>query len=771
MKRLLIFGCWCLPFLLFWSRAWGQEYDGLSEEEKWELRLQSHLLVDIDKITPSNVPVLLERKAPIALLVHQDSKKQEELIATIAAQHKDLVILYDMDTCEELGSSYNLIKIPKNIIESLVVSAKTRDTVLPMFKTAMELGLITVEKASSLKDSTLFNIWKNSGRKPTFVQVAPELLASADSLVGALNATRKVYGTLKSKEGLLYNVSFKDKKDILVQGLFSFPLSKQNSLPVFIPHKPGYYFSPDIIITTPENRDNIKEFVGFPLDFEYGLTDHFSFDTAVKNTIRKNDREILSNNIKVYNDPVRGTVGYLSEGAFVDAGINSRGSLQGSFTISGWIKPTELSNNNSILGKGDNFVLKLHKGYLTFTMAGVKDYISNTSKVPLNEWTHVGLVHSKVKDELYFYLNGKQTDKIKLIENYDTSDFNILIGSNLWQEFFTGYITDIKIWERELNADEIQKDFENTSANGFSYNYYLLIVGLGLIAVFGFIGYRVFNRFNTLPRKPTITPQEIVEKPVEMVSVKQDVQEKILCFGALRILTAEGEDVAKKLSPKLKQLFVVVLLNSIEGKKGITTKKLTELLWPGMSVQEAKNTRGTNIQNLRAILSASTGILLSFKDKSWMLELGDNSYCDYQRVQKFIEELGQGSFQKEDLEKQLPSFFNILKEDRFLTNIKDSWFDPFLERFSHQIIEVCTDLSAVLEIDDHAAVLYDLAKVMYLYDELNETALKIKLQILIKQGKLSLARKVYNNFTKLYEELYGDSYLVRFEDVVANEPV
>ena len=135
--------------------------------------------------------------------------------------------------------------------------------------------------------------------------------------------------------------------------------------------------------------------------------------------------------------------------------LNSRAALKGSFTISAWVKPTVLNNNNSILGKGDNFVLKLHEGLLTFTMADIKDYISEASPVPLNEWTHVALVHSKLNNELLFFVNGVQTDKIKLIEDYDTSDYNILIGSNLWQEFFVGYLTNIKIWERELNAFEI----------------------------------------------------------------------------------------------------------------------------------------------------------------------------------------------------------------------------------------------------------------------------------------------------------------------------
>ena len=58
--------------------------------------------------------------------------------------------------------------------------------------------------------------------------------------------------------------------------------------------------------------------------------------------------------------------------------------------------------------------------------------------------------------------------------------------------------------------------------------------------------------------------------------------------------------------------------------------------------------------------------------------------------------------------------------------------------------------------DKHSSLLYDLASVMYIYDDLNENALQIKLQILIRQGKLSLAHTVYDNFAKLYEKIYGE---------------
>ena len=90
---------------------------------------------------------------------------------------------------------------------------------------------------------------------------------------------------------------------------------------MFIPHKAGYYFSPDIIYTTPENRNNLKEFIGFPLDFEYGLTDHFVFGATIKNTVRKNNKELIINEVNIQEDEVHGKVGYFSKGAYVDAGL------------------------------------------------------------------------------------------------------------------------------------------------------------------------------------------------------------------------------------------------------------------------------------------------------------------------------------------------------------------------------------------------------------------------------------------------------------------
>ncbi len=755
---------------LFIKAGTAQEYHLLSEEDKWKVRLQSRILVDIDEISPANLPFLLNGKSPLAVLISHYRESQQTLLQQLITKKDSLVILTDADLHLQWPEGVWTPKISLRDVEVLKLDSLPKKGAALKFNKLRELGALYLPNKEMVADSIFLDIWRKSARMPNFIKVDPERVGKVDSIIVKLNARSKVFGAVRSKDGLLAEVYFKRHRNLVANGYFSIPIDLKESLPVFVPHKAGYYFSPDIIFTTPENRDNLKEFTGFPLDFEYGLSDYFVFGTDIRNIARKNNRELIAKNIEIQDDPLHAKVGFFSNGAYVDAGLDSRNALQGSFTISAWVKPTELNVNNSILGKGENFVLKLHNGLLTFTMAGIKDYISKASPVPLGKWTHVALVHSKVNNELLFFVNGQPTDKIKLIEDYDTSDYNILIGSNLWQEFFNGYLGNIKIWERELNANEITREYqglvgEEREVQSYGLAIWIVLVTLVLVVVVWWLWKRHRHRFS---RNNTVVTSRLPKKEsaVNGVGTLENYSEKILCFGPLRIITEEGNDIAKRLSPKLKQLFVIVLLHSIGDKKGISTKKLTESLWPGVGLKNAKNTRGTNIQNLRAILSASKEISLTFRDKNWFLELGANCYCDYQEVLDYMNDLSSGDRTRSYLEQHLPKLIAILKEGRFLANMSDSWLDPFVEKMSNSIIELCWELCNKLDMDAHSVLLYDLASVMYIYDDLNENALQIKLQILIRQGKLSLARTVYDNFVKLYEKIYGESYVLRFEEMV-----
>ena len=433
------------------------------------------------------------------------------------------------------------------------------------------------------------SIWKHSGKLPNFIAAKSSDLKAVTRNVVMFNAKNKLFGVVKSEKGLLGKVAFKNLRNVKVNGYFSFPIPQEGRMPILTPQKAGYYFSPDILYITPENQNNMKEFMGFPLDTDFGLSDYFVFGESIKNTVRKNDAEIIINNVLFEDDIDRGSVGFFKDRAYFDAGIESRTALKSSFTITAWVKPIVQDENNSIMGKGEGFVLKIHEGFLTFTIAGIKDYVSNASPIPLNVWTHIALVHSKANNDLRFFINGKETDRVELIADYVTSDYNLLIGSNLWEEFFVGYLDGIKIWERELNPQEIYLQYTTIPKEESKFKMFVVSGALILVFLLGIVFARKLKKKSRKNRKvdfPAVTA------PSSGGSVSSPYKEQIFCFGTLRILNEEGIDIAKKLSPLLKKLFTIVFLYSYGDKKGISTKKLTELLWPGMTVKVQRTQGG-----------------------------------------------------------------------------------------------------------------------------------------------------------------------------------
>ncbi len=763
MKKIISYYVLQGLILLFVCSSSAQSYNSLSNEQKLELRLRSHLLINPKTIDEVSLDSILQSKSPLA--VEYNDLNDLNFIETLINQHQGLVIINarNIDTLIQISGS--AIYLETTDIESInLETLKITDSTIIRFEGLEPLGRVNYLNDTTISDSLLFNLWSWSGKLPNFIATDSSTLKKAQRLVMMFNDTQKIFGVVKTEHRLLENVSFKNFDHRKANGYFSFPLvRKDGRLPALTPHKAGYHFSPDIIFTTPENRNNQKEFVGFPLDPVFGLSDHFKFEKTIKNKIRNNTEEIISNGVEVTKDSIRKSVGYFNNRAYIDTGLDSRTALKSSFTISAWIKPTELGFANSILGKGYNFVLKIHEGFLTFTMAGVKDYISESSPIPINEWTHVALVHSETNNDLKFYLNGVLTDQVKLISDYVTSDYNLLIGSDLWEEFFIGYLDDIKIWERELNGAEIENQYLKLNTEDHTLNSYI-IAGFTILIFFGFILYfkwRASKRIHKLNAERNVFPTATTLKTIDPISA--NYKEKIFCFGTLQIINANDIDIATKLSPKLKQLFLIIFLHSNTEKRGINTKKLTEILWPGMSAQSAKNTRGTNIQNLRSILSSCSEINLVFQNKLWTIDIGEQCYCDFHFTNNYLALLSTEQYPLTLLETELFKILPPLKRGRLLTNSNASWLDPYIEKFSNQIIEQCFKCIDILSIEKHNDLLLDLVEIIYLYDDLNEKAMRLKLQILIKQGKLSLAHTVYDNFVKLYQKLYKEDYTISFE--------
>ncbi len=727
-----------------------RSFKELPDSLRLNIRIHSHLLITQDVLS-ADFTDQLNGHVPLAFKLENIlSQEQKEIITKISKNQKYTLLISPEPQTLKLQSK-NLIFInPKDVDAYSLSKNEEADSVNIQKFTTKELLFLELKNVQETQDSIIFKLWEQTGKLPNLIQVKKEQTLATIELIQQLNSKRKIYGVVQSEGQLVADVLWKEYPKRKTNGYFCFP----DQSPI-TPYKAGYQFSPDIIYNSPTNWNKLKEFNAIKLSPDYLLNEHFSFAKEIKNLKRNNKDEILNKGVEIVKDKTKGSVAHFSGETYIDGGIQSREILKSNFSVTAWIKPTQIDENNSILGKGRDFVLKISNGSLTYTMQGVKDYFAKNAEIPVNQWTFISLVHSANENKMRFYMNGELADQVSLIEKYRESDYTLLIGSNLWEQFFVGYMSDIKIWERELNNDEIREQFNLSSG---SKNKASLLSSFLLFAIFGFAVILFFILSKKIKKRSATT--SIKENKPKQKLPESEASEKIICFGGLQVINKDGLDVAQRFSPKLKQLFVLIFLHSINGQKGINSSKLSGYLWPGMDPKNVKNTRGTNIQKLKAALGPCSEIRLVFKDKHWLLEMSGSCYSDYSNALAILNSI---NVSNDELMKELPSLLTILKRGTLFPNMSESWIDNYSSKISDQVIELGLSLFQKLNPKKDAALLYELAEVISIYDPLNEPALKIKLSLLTQQGKLGLARSLYDSFTKLYFELYQEEYAVDFK--------
>lgn len=751
-KSFLLFGI----LLLFVTALSAKEQTGntiaASDTLHLSVRLTSYLLINPENISDKQLDSLRLLNIPLAFLA-SDQKRLESIIK-LESGTKKIPVIYPEGF--DAGKAFRKNVVALSSGETDEVQFGEDPAVLQKKHSFREFLWFAGNNGEVPSLDYFLRFWGQTGKMPNFIQVNVKNLAQLADIVRSLNEQQKMFGVVRTDDKLLADVSWKNYPNRDTNGFFSFPVGTLADFQL-APYKAGYQFSPDIILPSPENLRNLKVFNAVPLDPDFGLTDDFIFIHRVRNLKRGNDEEIINYGVEFVKDKVQGKCARFSGKAYIDGGLKSRSALQPNFTVTAWIKPANLGHNNCILGKGKDFVLKLHEGLLTFTVQGIKDYFSTKTPIPANQWSFIGLVHTASEDLISFYLNGELTDTMKLLTPYAESDNTLLIGSNLWEEFFVGDISEIKIWNRELNTDEIGNEYlHRKNGTGIDSSkvitwIFILLIGLGL----------VLRRWVRQKEKGALIDKNTKESapvvPEKILDVPTGNHFQIRCFGGLKVINHEGKDISQKFSPKLRQLFVLILLHSVGGRKGISSKKLSDCLWPGMNQQNTKNIRGTNVQNLKALLANSPEINVAFRDKLWVIEYSEKYFVDYDFVETSLNHLWTLS-SIGDRANEFSNLIKILKSGSLFPNIRESWLDPYIDLISNRIIEFGMNLFKVIPEGSQDAVLLDVAEIISINDPLNEPALRKKISILTRQGKLSLAHSVFDNFAKLYVELYGEKY-------------
>lgn len=235
----------------------------------------------------------------------------------------------------------------------------------------------------------------------------------------------------------------------------------------------------------------------------------------------------------------------------------------------------------------------------------------------------------------------------------------------------------------------------------------------------------------------------------KVLSFKLPVQNAVYILGEFKIFDQQGVEISEKISNKLKQLFLSLILFGTD-EKGISNEKLTSIHWKYYSQKSARNNRNVNIKKLRDIFSGISGIKIESVLNHWILTIEKNVFCDYFYILHKIKQ----NYHPENLD-ELKTFEEILNPAPFEYAGDLTWVDSLRSYFISSLSEYLMQMvNTYRNTETHDGVI-KACNIILNFDPLNEEVLRIKIETLIGIKKINQAYNEYHAFSKEYEKMYG----------------
>ena len=335
--------------------------------------------------------------------------------------------------------------------------------------------------------------------------------------------------------------------------------------------------------------------------------------------------------------------------------------------------------------------------------------------------------------------------------------------------------TDLKIYTISFPPNKLETA---VVAEKNSSSYYWLLAIATLLAGGLYWIYARKNRRELVDKQRKSYQPELIKSDVAIVPnpliqhqeaapVPHKVEEpapkaSIFFFGNFQVFDLAGNDITKAFTPLLKELFLLLALNSIGKHHGLSSEKLNEILWPDKAGRDAGNNRSVNITKLRNLLEKVGNCSLSKDSGYWKVEVDFTQvYVDFERYVTILHS-------KNPLTKQtIIELGEITKRGSFLLNTEYYWLDDFKADISNKIINTFLQYADKLSISEDPEFLIQITNYVFYYDPVNEDAIILKCKALALMGKHTLAKNTFEKFTRDYKAIYGEAYEQSFTAILS----
>jgi two-component SAPR family response regulator len=243
---------------------------------------------------------------------------------------------------------------------------------------------------------------------------------------------------------------------------------------------------------------------------------------------------------------------------------------------------------------------------------------------------------------------------------------------------------------------------------------------------------------------------------------KNEIHSSIYLFGQFQVFDKEGNDITGLFTPLLKELFLIVCINTIRQGRGITSEMLNERLWHDKSEKDAKNNRSVNIAKLKSILERIGNCAISKESGSWQFQILDKSiFIDlgsFNSIMQHNKNMGKDAIRP---------LIEIIKRGSLLYLTEYDWLDSIKSEISNSVIELCLCYIKEHGISHEPEFIIEITNCIFNFDHLNEDALTYQCKCLIILKRFTLASNIFQKFVKEYKDIYGTEFTKTFHETIA----
>jgi two-component SAPR family response regulator len=611
------------------------------------------------------------------------------------------------------------------------------------------------------------NTWTNTGKTPNFIML-DRYEGWIKGIVSYLRGVKTIKGMITYNAQILDYVNW-ESTGSLTSGKYCFPVGPGDNI-ILTPKSPGFRFSPSTVTFNEPIESIIQHFVAIPYEITDNLEGHYTFVKEARDfSINRFDGK--PNKVKFTNDSVRSTVAEFGQDSYIILpGAEAFKLREHDFTVAAWVKIKEylpnkrdyciIGTKNNSYQQGIHLLIRNSKPYFGF----YNNDLQGQTVLEAGTWYHLVWRYNKLSGEQAIYVNGKLDSRSLGHPAYKGRD-NLYIGvaGFNWSSNMNGNIDNLSIWSRALGEEEIwgmsKEVIEIVPIKNVFILYPVLSRSIIAILTLSLLVLAWFKiPFHKLKKQPSVADRI---RTIESGNIQKPQSNYIQFFGDFKVLDKEGRDITSLFTPKLKQLFMIILLYSQRNKNGISTKELTDILWMGHSSQSAKNSRGVTMRKLRLLLESLDSVQINFHVDRWSMVFSGQVYCDYVQC---VDLLKREKVHDNDFNLR---FYHIIQEGELFKGESYDWLDDFKGFIGNNIVDILLKFIDELSIQNDTELILSLAERILESDPVNDQALAYKLKTLIRMNNYNLAKFTFDRFGGLYEEMYGEKFKVKFEELIA----